>query len=161
MVYSSTTQHFKMFKQFYHFHLGVPCFPSVVRTSLSTSAIKSKKVSKENALKKYNKENKLLFGPLLETQAQRKKRIKIDDILVASDENTSHKKFPGRSNTSKYRLLRKEDVIINESEIKNMHPTMPTHQPIEISMQDPSTLSLYEILSKFYIFQKHLEIPRP
>ncbi|KAI5711828.1 hypothetical protein M8J76_000028 [Diaphorina citri] len=103
----------------------------MIRASLTTTAVNLKKITKDNPMKKYNRENKLLFGALLETQAQRKKRLKEEGILM-------------------------REAKENEPD----DPAVPNIEAVEISKPleiecDYSKMTLSEILKKDFPLENH------
>jgi hypothetical protein len=99
--------------------------PTMIRASLTTTAVNLKKITKDNPMKKYNRENKLLFGALLETQAQRKKRLKEEGILMREAKENEP-----------------DDPPVSNIEVVEIS------KPLEIEC-DYSKMTLSEILSKF------------
>lgn len=128
--------HLTMSKQFHLAHAGI-CY--IIKTSFTTSSIDWKKVAGENVLKKYNKENKLLFGPLLETQAQKKKRLKRDASSL------KQKKGP-KEHSRKQHTKNSSESFSDESTVDEKSIA---HYSKIFFETDITNMSLKEILSKY------------
>ncbi|XP_026684267.1 uncharacterized protein LOC103515914 [Diaphorina citri] len=105
--------------------------PTMIRASLTTTAVNLKKITKDNPMKKYNRENKLLFGALLETQAQRKKRLKEEGILMREAKENEP-----------------DDPPVSNIE------AVEISKPLEIEC-DYSKMTLSEILKKDFPLENH------
>uniref|UniRef100_A0A8D8YYA2 Mitochondrial genome maintenance exonuclease 1 n=1 Tax=Cacopsylla melanoneura TaxID=428564 RepID=A0A8D8YYA2_9HEMI len=150
-----------MYKPLQLLHIQIP---GITQATFRSSAIQFKKIVKDNVLKNFNTENKKLFGALLETQAQRKKRLKQEGVLVDANDNKS------KENTPSHPLLEEEHVIQDQC-LDNRNPTVDnkensthfdnvlSHNPVEDQPQtgafitDYTSLSLQEILKSAFPLQ--------